>query len=115
MSEINERFARLGELAPDQLNRLHIDITSVILNMVVAEGTTLNERERYVPFIKAYRTMVSQVRDEAQRRGMLYLDEMTFDGTTVPVPVVPFDVVVRRIKELESSVDKLMREVACGR
>lgn len=115
MSGISERFARLGELEPDQLNRLHVDITRAVIGMVVAEGTTYGQRQDQKPFLEAYRTMARQVRDEAKRRGMLYLDELTMNNTTAPVPVVPFEVVVARLKELEASVDRLMREVACGR
>lgn len=120
MSTINERFARLGELEADQVRKLYWDITSVLVDLEVElfdkRGSFLFERDReQLPTRMAYSSMADLVKREAVRRGMMWLERCTTTKLNEIVPIVPMEEIVARVKALEGTVDKLMREVACGR
>lgn len=119
MSTINERFARLGELEADQVRKLYWDITGVLTDMTMSlyeeRGFSFERDRQQAPERFAYSTMAEQVKEEAVRRGMMWLERCTPTNLREIVPIVPMDQIVARVKALESTVDKLMREVACGR
>lgn len=119
MSSITERFARLGELEADQVRRLYLDITGRLADMDIAlydeRGLSYERDRQQAPERFAYSTMAEQVKQEAVRRGMMWLERCTPTNLREIVPIVPMDQIVERVKALEGTVDKLMREVACGR
>ena len=119
MSSITERFARLGELEADQLRKLYLDITGKLTDLTMSlyeeRGSVFFRQQEQEPERKAYSAMAQQVKDEAVRRGMMWLERCTPENLREIVPIVPMDQIVARVKALESTVDKLMREVACGR
>lgn len=119
MSTINERFARLGELEADQIRKLYLDLTDRLTGMTMSlyeeRGSSFLRGRQQEPERNAYSAMAEQVKAEAVRRGMLWLERCTPNNPREIFAIVPMDQVVARVKALETTVDKLMREVSCGR
>lgn len=115
---IQARFRDLGTLERTQINQLHYDIMRVLVNMQMAlyeeRGSSFLRNREQEPERNALSAMAQQVREEALRRGMMWIDTDTAEGGRKPYLIVPLERVIDRVRELESDVDKMMRETLHG-
>jgi len=115
---IQARFRDLSTLESTQINQLHYEIMVILVNMQMAlyegQGSSFWRDREQEPERNALVAMAKQVREEALRRGMLWIDTDTPETGRKPYLIVPLERVVARIRELESAVDKILRETISG-